>query len=81
VDLTGYPDIDPAYKDTVRSDDKVYVEYDAQPNDDGELVIRRAVWSRGGNRRTQKILWIAEAVVIPQTEAPNLVRDIAASLL
>ncbi|SRR6266540_5212532 len=79
---TGYPDLDPAYADVLRSDEHVSVEYDAQPNDDGaEIVIRRCVWQRGATKRTQKILWVADAVVLPRGTVPDMVQNIVSCLV
>jgi hypothetical protein len=77
----GFPDIDPAYALDLRSTDTIHVEYTAEPNDDGsEIVIRRMVSLKARTMKARKIVWVEDCVVLPRGTAPDLVRDIVASL-
>jgi hypothetical protein len=79
---TGYPDLDPAYAEVLRSNAEIYVEYDAQPSDDGtEIVIRRCVWTRKRHRAGQKILWVADVMVLPRSATADMVKQIVSCLV
>lgn len=78
----GFPYVDPAYALTLRSDDKVLVEYDATVSEGGsEIVIRRAVWLRGATKRTQRLVWLEECMVLPRSTTPRMVQDIVTCLV
>jgi hypothetical protein len=71
---------DPKY-DRLESDDEVYVDYDATPNDDGSKIeIRRTVWRKAYFKRDRDILFQATCALVSRDEAAKLMYEIAQSL-
>jgi hypothetical protein len=77
----GYPDIDSAYAKTLVSDDKVTVNYHAEPNEDGSMIrIQRVVWTKHRNARNRNIVWLETVMVLPRDTTPEFIRDLVVCL-
>jgi len=68
---------DPAYAETLVTNDDVAVEYDWELSEDGTAAeLRRTVWRKAYQRRHQIILWQQTAAILPIASVPEHVRDL-----
>jgi hypothetical protein len=78
----GNPHADPTFAHVYTSTDDAFVQYNAEPNEDGSVItVRRTVWSRHRNAKGRHILWQDTAMVLQRDEMPDHIRDLVVSIV